>query len=379
MSGAQMAGSPLVSARRIVVKTGSALVADGASARQDWLNDLAADIADMRRAGREIVLVSSGAIALGRGLLGTAMPRRLEDKQAAAALGQPLLMAALTQAFASHDLPVAQSLLTLEDTENRRRWLNARATLETLLAAGAVPVINENDTVATDEIRYGDNDRLAARVAQMLSADVLVLLSDIDGLYTGDPNLDGAAEHIAQLSEISDAHEQMAGAANPKAGLGSGGMVTKLAAAKIAWGAGCATAITLGDRARPLSALAEGARATWVLPPLSPGKAREVWLRGHLMPEGAMLIDAGAAQALRGGASLLAAGLNGVEGQFARGAAVAVKGPDGAVVAKGITAYSSADAARIAGLQSDAVAAVLGYRGRPALIHRDDMVLEKGG
>ena len=379
MSGAVADASPLAQAKRIVVKIGSALVADGAAPRQDWLNDLATDIAQMRASGREIILVSSGAIALGRGLLGPGALKRLEEKQAAAALGQPLLMAALAQAFATHDLPVAQSLLTLEDTENRRRWLNARATLETLLSAGALPVINENDTVATDEIRYGDNDRLAARVAQMLSADVLVLLSDVDGLYSADPNHDTAARHVPIIRELTSDHAAMAGGANRAAGLGSGGMETKLAAARIAWSAGCATAITLGNRPRPLQKLAEGARATWILPPLSPGKAREIWLRGHLTPEGAMQVDAGAAKALIGGASLLPVGLSAVEGTFARGAAVAVKDPDGHIIAKGLTAYSSADAARMCGLQSDAVAAVLGYRGRPALIHRDDMILEKRG
>jgi len=376
VSTADIDRSRLSEAKIIVVKVGSALVTDGAKPRQDWLNQLAADIAQMRAGGREIILVSSGAIALGRSFLGSEPLKKLEDKQAAAALGQPLLMAALSQAFAAHDLPVAQSLLTLEDTENRRRWLNARATLKTLLAAGALPVINENDTVATDEIRYGDNDRLAARVAQMIGADVLVLLSDIDGLYTADPRVDSTAEHLDVITELNAAHDQMAGASNPASGIGSGGMVTKLAAARIAWRAGCATVITRGDRPRPLAELLDGARATWILPPLSPDKAREVWLRGHLRPEGALLVDAGAAKALEAGASLLPVGLVQVEGEFARGAAVAVKGPEGQVIAKGITAYSSADAARMAGLKTDAVEAVLGYRGRPALIHRDDLVLE---
>ncbi|MDJ0921522.1 MAG: glutamate 5-kinase [Henriciella sp.] len=368
--------SPLSSAKRIVVKVGSALIADGPDPRQSWLNDLAKDIAAFRNRGCEVVLVSSGAIALGRQLLGPHKPKKLEEKQAAAALGQPLLMAALSQAFSPHDVPVAQSLLSLEDTENRRRWLNARSTLETLLSAGAIPVINENDTVATDEIRYGDNDRLAARVAQMVSADVLILLSDIDGLYTADPRLSPEAAHIPQLTEIAAEHEQMAGGTNTQADIGSGGMATKLAAARIAWSAGCATAITLGDRTDPLSGLLNGAKATWILPPLTPAKAREIWLRGHLTPEGAVFVDNGAARALRDGASLLAAGLTGIDGDFARGAAVAVLTDTGEMIGKGITAYSAVDARRILGLRSDQIADVLGYRGRPSIIHRNDLILE---
>jgi len=363
-------------AKRVVVKIGSALVVDSAGVRQKWLDDLATDIAHLRSGGCEIVLVSSGAIALGRKPLGHEPPRKLEEKQAAAALGQPLLMAALTQAFAHHDIQVAQSLLTLEDTENRRRWLNARATLETLLGAGAMPVINENDTVATDEIRYGDNDRLAARVAQMVGADILVLLSDIDGLYTADPRADADAQHLETITRLTGEHDDMAGESNASAGVGSGGMATKLVAAKIAWSAGCATVITLGDRPQPLSSLASGARATWILPPLSPAKAREVWLRGHLTPDGALRIDQGAVRALNNGASLLPIGLTGVEGRFTRGAAVAIKGPSGDIFAKGIAAYGSDDAQQIIGLHSDAVEAVLGYRGRPAIVHRNDLILD---
>lgn len=376
MTSEAQALTRLKQAKRIVVKVGSALISDGAVPRQTWINALASDITAMQRSGCEVVLVSSGAIALGRSLLGPDAPRRLEDKQAAAALGQPLLIAALSSAFGVHDVPVAQSLLTLEDTENRRRWLNARATLDALLNAGAIPVINENDTVATDEIRYGDNDRLAARVAQMISADALVLLSDIDGLYTADPRSDAKAKHLEVLSELTPEHEIMAGSANAETGVGSGGMATKLAAAKIAWSAGCTTVITLGDRPQPLQALLDGARATWIVPPVTPEKAREVWLRGHLTPEGAFHIDAGAVKALTDGASLLPVGLARVEGSFQRGAAVAIKAPDGNTIAKGITAYSSTNAARIAGLHTDAVEAELGYRGRPALIHRDDLVIE---
>lgn len=368
--------APADTARRIVVKTGSALIAgeDGAP-RTDWIARLAADIAALIEEGREVLLVTSGAIALGRAALGQGAPKKLEEKQAAAAFGQPVLMRTLAAAFAPHGRPVAQALLTLQDTEQRRRWLNARATLTAILAAGGVPVINENDTVATDEIRYGDNDRLAARVAQMMSADLLVLLSDVDGLYTDDPYRNKDARHIAELTDISSEHEAMAGGANAGAGLGSGGMATKLAAARIAHAAGCATAITLGARLRPLADLMAGARATWVLPATTPAKARAAWLASHLHPEGEIRIDEGAARALARGASLLPVGVIGVDGQFERGAAVQVTGADGAALAKGVTAYSAADIARIAGLKSEAAAERLGWRGRPAIIHRDDLVL----
>lgn len=368
--------SPLQSASRIVIKTGSSLIAAKGAPRREWLNGLAADIAALRKEGREIVWVSSGAMALGRPHLGKGSHKRLEEKQAAAALGQPLLMSAIADALEPHGIKAAQSLLTLEDTERRRRWLNARATLDTLLAAGAVPVINENDTVATEEIRYGDNDRLAARVAQMLSADVLVLLSDVDGLYTADPRKDTKAEHIPELHELTEAHEAMAGSANAEAGVGTGGMATKLAAARIAFGAGCATAITLGERHHPIGAITAGERVTWIIPPVSPATARQTWLKGHLTPEGAVLVDAGAVKALTGGASLLAIGVTGVEGRFEKGAAVAIKGPSGETVAKGVTAYDAADVQRLAGAHSDDIEARLGYRGRPAVIHRDDLVLE---
>ncbi|MEL6827649.1 MAG: glutamate 5-kinase [Pseudomonadota bacterium] len=364
-------------AKRVVVKIGSALIAEQGQARQDWLISLATDIADLRAAGQDVVLVSSGAIALGRNQLGPSRPVKLEEKQAAAALGQPLLMTAMTTAFAPRGITVAQALLTLDDTENRRRWLNARATLDTLLNAGAVPIINENDSVATDEIRYGDNDRLAARVAQMVGADVLILLSDVDGLYTADPHRDPAARHIPELSELTDAHDAMAGDINPSADLGSGGMATKLAAARIAQGAGCSTVITLGTSDRPISKLLNGGRATWVLSKLTPDKAREIWLKGHLTPEGAVVIDDGARSALLEGASLLPVGVTRIEGQFLRGAAVAIKDHTGKTIAKGITAYSSEDAGRIAGLQSDRIEQELGYRGRPALVHRNDLVLER--
>lgn len=366
----------LKSAKRIVVKIGSALVADGGEARQDWLNSLAQDIGSWRQAGQEIILVSSGAIALGRNHLGSGRPRKLEEKQAAAALGQPLLMASMADAFGQNDIVVAQTLLTLEDTESRRRWLNARATLETLLNAGALPVINENDSVATDEIRYGDNDRLAARVAQMIGADVLTLLSDVDGLYTADPRKTPVAEHIPVLHALTDDITAMAGDSNRESDVGSGGMATKLSAARIAQSAGCATVITQGTTEHPLTALTQGARATWILSEMTPYTARQVWLKGHLSPEGVLRVDAGAARALKTGASLLPVGVTAAEGQFQRGAAVSINGPDGVQIAKGITAYSSEDVTRIAGLQSDQIERELGFRGRPAIVHRNDLFLE---
>lgn len=366
----------LSTARRIVIKTGSALVAEGGAPRTPWLGALAAGIARLRAEGKQVLLVSSGAIALGRSALGRGVPKKLEDKQAAAAFGQPLLINALAAAFAAHSIRTAQSLLTLEDTENRRRWLNARATLQAILASGGLPVINENDTVATDEIRYGDNDRLAARVAQMVSADLLVLLSDIDGLYTEDPRRSAAAVHIPHLDTIGPEHEAMAGGANGGTGVGSGGMATKLAAAKIAYGAGCATVIADGGNDDPLAGLHGTARSTWIIPALSPDRARAIWLASHLKPEGAVTVDTGAAKALRTGASLLPVGISSVSGQFERGAAVDILDADGSCMARGVTAYSAADIARIMGRRSEEVEAVLGFKGRPAVVHRDDMVLD---
>ncbi|MEO1101382.1 MAG: glutamate 5-kinase [Pseudomonadota bacterium] len=364
--------TPLAKARRIVIKTGSALIASGGEARHAWIARLAADIDALRKRGQEVILVTSGAIALGRTGLGDTRPRLLEEKQAAAALGQPLLMAALSAAFDPLGIRTAQALLTLEDTERRRRWLNARATLETLLAAGALPIINENDTVATDEIRYGDNDRLAARVAQMIGADCLILLSDVDGLYTGDPRKDGGATHIPSLDAITAEHDAMAGEANT----GSGGMATKLAAAKIAYAAGCATAITEGDRDHPVLAMENGARTTWITPADTAEAARRVWLKGHLTPEGAISVDNGAVTALLKGSSLLPVGVTTVDGRFDRGAAVAINDPSGKLIAKGVSAYGSVDLEKIMGLQTGDVERILGYKGRPAVIHRDDLVLE---
>jgi len=367
----------LASARRIVVKVGSALIADAASglAREPWLASLAADIADLRARNVQTLIVSSGAVALGRSALGLKGKLRLEEKQAAAAAGQSRLMRAWEAALAPHGIPAAQALLTPDDTENRRRWLNGRATLDTLLALGAAPVINENDTVATIEIRYGDNDRLAARVAQMIRADVLILLSDVDGLYTADPRNDPHAEHIGEVRAVTPAIEAMAGGANAQAGVGSGGMRTKIEAAKIALAAGCAVAVTRGDVDRPLARLAAGGRATWFVPAAESRAAYKAWIAGTLSPTGAVTIDAGAQAALRRGASLLPAGVRGVAGLFEKGDAVRILGPDGAELGRGIARYDSADAARIAGLRSAAIEAALGYMDGATLIHADDLVI----
>ena len=363
-------------ARRLVIKLGSALVVDpeAASPRQGWLGEVAADIARLRATGTEIIVVSSGAIALARRTLGLMQPRlRLEEKQAAAAVGQIRLAQAWTEALSGQGLTAAQLLLTMEDTEDRRRYLNARATLTTLLGLGCVPVINENDTVATAEIRFGDNDRLAARVAEMVQADQLVLFSDIDGLYTADPRRDAGAAHIPVVPVMTPEIDAMGG--EPPPGYSSGGMRTKLAAARIATSAGCAMAIALGHQAHPLRALAEGARCTWFLPSQDGRSARKRWIAGSLSPLGSVTVDAGAARALGSGRSLLPAGVRAVAGDFARGDAVRVLGPDGGEVARGLSAYTSEDARRIIGHRSEEIEAILGWRGRDELIHRDDLVL----
>ena len=363
-------------ARRLVVKIGSALVVDAARAapRAAWLAALAEDIAALRARGGEVIVVSSGAIALARRSLGLASRRlRLEEKQAAAAVGQIRLASAWSAALADHQLIAAQLLLTLDDTEDRRRYLNARATLATLLHLGCVPVINENDTVATAEIRFGDNDRLAARVAEMVGADQLVLLSDIDGLYTADPRRDPAARHIPVVAAITPEIEAMGGA--PPPGYSSGGMRTKLVAARIATGAGCAMAIAPGEAPHPLRALAAGGRCTWFLPAPEGRSARKRWLLGSLQPLGSFTIDVGAARALAAGRSLLPAGVTAVEGRFERGDPVLVRDGQGRVLARGLSAYASEDAARIIGHRSAAIAEILGWRGRDELIHRDDLAL----
>ena len=370
------ADSRLAASRRLIVKIGSALLVDELTGeiRTRWLTGLAADIAGLRSRGVEIVIVSSGAIAVGRTRLG--LPSgdlALEQKQAAAATGQIRLAHAWQEALGTHDMTVAQILLTLSDTEERRRHLNARATIQTLMQMGAVPVINENDTVATEEIRYGDNDRLAARVAQMISADTLVLLSDVDGLYDADPRTSDTAVLIPEVADITPEIEAMAGVA--PAGYSSGGMVTKLDAAKIANAAGCAMAITDGKAADSLSTLAAGGRCTWFLPASEPLTARKRWIAGAVVSSGAILVDKGAVIALNEGKSLLPAGVTGIEGQFQRGDAVEIKVSGGGLVGRGLSAYSSEDATRIAGRKSRDIEDILGYRGRDEMIHRDDMVL----
>lgn len=372
----------LAAARRLVVKIGSALLVDDATGRLDaaWLATLCADLAALRARGMQVCVVSSGAIALGRLALGLPPKHamRLEQKQAAACVGQVFLAQGWTAAFAAHGITAAQLLLTLDDSEERRRYLNARATIETLLGLGAVPVINENDSVATQEIRFGDNDRLAARVAEMVSADTLVLLSDIDGLYTSDPRRDPAATHIPEVASITPAIEALAGdsAHALTGGHSTGGMITKLMAGKIAAGAGCRMAIASGRRAHPLAALERGeARATWFAATAAPRSAWKSFVAGGLAPSGSLRVDAGAIAALRGGASLLPAGVRGVEGGFARGDAVRVLGPDGAEIARGLANYAAAEAARIAGRRSAEIERILGWRGRDEMIHRDDLVL----
>jgi glutamate 5-kinase len=376
--------NPLVAARRVVIKVGSSLLVDDATGKADqaWLAALAADAARLRARGCELLVVSSGSIALGRRRLGLGRRKlSLEEKQAAAAAGQSLLMRAWEEAFEAHGMVVAQVLLTRDDTEVRRRWLNARATVETLVGLGAVPVVNENDTVATEEIRYGDNDRLAARVAQMIGADVLVLLSDVDGLYTADPRKDPSARHIERVADITPELEAMGGGRNEDAGVGSGGMATKLAAARIAHGAGCATVITLGHRADgqgPWEAVEAGARATVFEAHATPAAAYKQWIAGALAPQGALVVDAGAAAALKAGKSLLPAGVRRVDGGFGKGDAVVVLDEAGREIARGLAGYGADEARAIQGRRSDAIEAVLGYAGRGVLIHRDDLVLVGG-
>ncbi len=368
----------LKTSKRLVIKIGSALLVDEQTGRirTGWLDRLGQDIADIRARGTRVIIVSSGAIAVGRTHLKLpAGDLPLEQKQAAAATGQIRLAHAWQEALAAQDVTVAQILLTLSDTEERRRHLNARATIETLLNLRAVPVINENDTVATEEIRYGDNDRLAARVAQMISADTLVLLSDVDGLYTADPRTDPSAELLKEVSELTPEIESMAGAA--PTGYSSGGMVTKLEAAKIAVAAGCAMAITDGKPSDALSRLENGAACTWFLAKSEPLTVRKRWIAGAVVSSGAIVIDEGALVALGSGKSLLPAGVTSVEGHFNRGDAVAVRLGNGQLIGRGLSAYSSTDAALIAGRKSGDIEKILGYRGRDEMIHRNDLVLEQ--
>ena len=368
--------APLTQARRIVVKVGSALLVDGETGRVNraWLETLVEDLLRLRKRGQRVILVSSGAIALGRRRLGLKHGAlRLEESQAAAAVGQIRLAHAYKELLEGCDVTVAQVLLTLEDSERRRRYLNARATLESLLALGALPVINENDTVATAEIRYGDNDRLAARVAQMVGADCLVLLSDVEGLYSADPNREPGARFIHEVPQITPEIEAMAGRSASQ--VGSGGMTAKIAAARIAVAAGCHMCIAAGVHRHPLRRIEAGADCTWFVPSATPAAARKQWIAGTLRPAGALTIDPGALRALLEGRSLLPAGVTGARGRFDRGDTVSVLAADGAEIARGMVAYSDVDAARIMGRKSSEIADILGFRGRDEMIHRDDLVL----
>ena len=362
----------LADARLIVVKVGSSLLVDPTGeADAGWLASLAGDLARLRTRGQHIVVVSSGAVALGRRRLRLKRTDlTLPEKQASAAAGQSRLMRAWEEALAPAGLTAAQVLMTPGDTEVRRRYLNARATLETLLELGATPVVNENDTVATEELRYGDNDRLAARVAQMVGADLLVLLSDVDGLYSSDPRRESAARHIPEVAAITPRIEAMAGGAHT----GSGGMATKLAAARIAAAAGCSTLIALGRRASPLRAVEDGERCTWFEAPATPAAAYKAWIAGILAPQGALVVDDGAAKALRAGKSLLSAGVVAVEGRFSKGDPVVVRDGQGREIGRGLTRYDASDAAKIVGLKSGAIEAAIGFSAGP-LIHADDLAL----
>jgi glutamate 5-kinase len=366
---------PLEKYRRIVIKIGSALLVDRKTGlKKQWLNAMCADIAALRAKGVEVLVVSSGAIALGRSVLDFAPGAlKLEESQAAAAVGQIALARAWSESLSADEIVAGQILLTLGDTEERRRYLNARATISQLLKMGAVPIINENDTVATTEIRYGDNDRLAARVATMTGADLLVLLSDIDGLYTAPPHLDPQARFLETIAEITPEIEAMAGGAASE--LSRGGMRTKIDAGKIATGAGCAMIIASGKVDHPLSAIGEGARSSWFAPSGSPVTARKTWIAGQLLPAGSLAIDAGAETALRSGKSLLPAGVRQVTGSFSRGDTIAIIGVEGREIARGLAGYDADEARQITGKKSADIAIILGYAGRAAMVHRDDMVM----
>jgi len=361
--------------KRLVVKVGSSiLMGEDGKLREQWLASLVEDIAVFAKRDTQVMVVTSGAVALGRGVLGIASgPLKLEEKQAAAACGQILLVQAWRESFSKHGISTAQVLLTIDDSENRRRYLNARSTLETLLEHNIIPVINENDTVATAELRFGDNDRLAARVAQMASADALILFSDIDGLYTSNPHKDKHATHIAEVHEITPDIEAMAGDAT--SGTGSGGMITKIEAAKIALAAGCHMAIAHGEPLHPLQKLNDSGYGTWFIASSTPHNARKHWISGAIAPAGSIIVDKGAVEALKKGKSLLPAGVKSLEGEFERGDAVTIKDTEGKVLGKGLIAYSSEDAARILGHKTQDIELILGFKGRNVLIHRDDLVL----
>jgi len=366
---------PLEKYRRIVIKIGSALLVERKSGlKKAWLDAMCADIAALKSKGVEVLVVSSGAIALGRTVLNLpAGVLKLEESQAAAAVGQIALARAWSESLSTDQIIAGQILLTLGDTEERRRYLNARATINQLLKLGSVPIINENDTVATTEIRYGDNDRLAARVATMVGADLLVLLSDIDGLYTAPPHLDPEARFLETIAEITPEIEAMAGGAASE--LSRGGMRTKIDAGKIATTSGCAMIIASGKPEHPLKAIEAGARSSWFAPSGSPVTARKTWIAGQLLPAGSVTIDAGAEAALRSGKSLLPAGVRQVTGTFSRGDTIAIVGLTGREIARGLAGYDADEARQIAGKKSAEIGVILGYAGRAAMVHRDDMVM----
>jgi glutamate 5-kinase len=370
-----MSGFALSEYRRLVVKVGSALlIGNDGHVHRGWLEGLAEDIARLNADGHEVLIVSSGAIAIGSTVLGLNKRRaRLEDLQAAAAAGQVQLVHAYQEALSAHDIVAAQILLTPEDTENRRRFLNARGTLGKLVEHSVIPIINENDTVATDEIRYGDNDRLAARVAQLVMADALILLSDVDGLYTADPGKDSNAKLIPEVPNITDEVQIMAG--ETRSDIGSGGMATKVQAARIATHAGCSTVITSGAIVRPLEALAAGGKCTVFRAKGSPAAARKQWLAGVLEVRGELRLDDGAVTALKNGSSLLPVGVIEVVGNFRRGDVVTIVDASGNEIGRGLAEYSDEDARRLVGCHSEDIEEKLGYRGRSVMVHRDELVL----
>ncbi|MBT8472365.1 MAG: glutamate 5-kinase [Marinicaulis sp.] len=372
----QNTATALAGAKRIVLKIGSALLCgDAGNVRGGWLRTVAEDIAKLRMRGCEVIVVSSGAVALGRRLLKCEGSIRLEEKQACSAAGQAALIRQWQHALDAHDILAAQVLLTLDDTENRKRYLNARAAMRALLELGVLPVINENDTVATSELRYGDNDRLAAHAAQIVGADVLIMLSDVDGVYTGDPRRNGNATHLSVVDAFAAETADFAAGPNQRAGVGSGGMASKIAAAKIASANGCVTIIASGLSEHPVRAILDGAAATLLPARGTAESARKQWIGGRISPAGIIIIDNGAARALQNGASLLPAGVIKVEGNFLRGDAVSVLNESGEEIAQGLVTYDTSDLSRIAGEKSEAIESILGLRRRPAVIEKDDLVL----
>tara|TARA_Y100001960_G_C14716675_1_gene849993 strand:+ start:593 stop:1735 length:1143 start_codon:yes stop_codon:yes gene_type:complete len=368
----------LSKAQRIVIKIGSSLLVnpDDGKLKRSWLESLAEDIVALKKRGQDVLIVSSGSIALGRRQLKLQETvLKLEVSQAAAAVGQIRLAHAYQEVLAHHEITTAQILLTSADTEARRRYLNARSTITALLRLGAVPVINENDTVTTEEIRFGDNDRLGARVAEMISADYYVLLSDVAGLFTADPRNDSSAELIHEVREITPAIEALAGKAASNDA--RGGMITKVEAARIAVSAGCNVLIVDGTISHPLKAIEAGGQGTWFIPRANPQTARKLWIAGSLRPVGRIVVDDGAVSALQNGKSLLPAGVRMVDGNFQRGDSVIVCRQNGNEIGRGLIAYSSQDARMIMGHKSREIENLLGYRGRDEMIHRDDLALTR--